>query len=86
MPSYMENGYLEDAQEHFGADLDAGGATTALTEAPGEAPAQAPVEVVRIGQLVVKKSTLILVVVVVALVALYVYSTKRSRKSRHADA
>jgi hypothetical protein len=81
MPAgYLENNYLEDLSDELGADLDASGATVALTPAPGEVTAP-PVDVVRIGSLVIKRSTLYLTIVVVLLIALYLHSTKKKRRA-----
>jgi len=77
---YLENNYLEELSDELGADVDAGGATTALTPAPGEAP-PAAADVVRIGSLTIKRSTLYLTILVVLIIVVFA-----SKKKRHADA
>lgn len=79
---YLENNYLEELSDELGADMDASGATTALTPAPGDVANQPPADVVRIGSLVIKRSTLYLTILVVLVVAVFL----SSKKKRRADA
>ena len=82
MPAgYLENNYLNDLSDEFGADMDAGGATMPLVPAPGEAP-PVPSDVVRIGSLTIKRSTLYLSILVVLVVVVFM----SAKKKRRADA
>jgi hypothetical protein len=80
MPAgYLDNNYLNDLSDELGADVDASGATVPLTPAAGEPPAL-PADVVRIGSLTIKRSTLYLSILVVLIVAV-IMSAKSTRRA-----